>query len=164
MGPSDPILGMSEYGYVRKNADQTFAYLYVELCACGKGLGVLGELLLQNLEQRASELKLGTFGSLKAVMFASSPLSFFLFFFLAATQTQFVMRQADFESFAHPFRFEKFPDDMAMRNEAGCIEDRAAPLAASFFCKVVNLLRVCIFYIIQKHAQVKIIPTIKLSV
>lgn len=162
MGPNDPVLGMSGYGYVRKNADQTFAYLYVELCVCGKGLGVLGELLLQNLEQRTSELKLGMFGSLKAVMFASSSLSFF--FFLAATQMQFVMRQADFESFTHPFMFEKFPDNMAMRNEPRCVEDRAAAPAASFFCKVVNLLHVCMFYVIQKHAQVKIIPTIKLWV
>lgn len=133
MGPNDPILGMSGYGYVKKNADQTFAYLYVELCICGKGLGVLGvlgELPLQNLEQRTSELKLGTFGSLKAVIFASSPLSFFLFFFLAATQMQFVMRQADFESFTHPFMFEKFPDNMAMRSETRCVEDRAAAPAA----------------------------------
>lgn len=155
---------MSGYGYVKKNADQTFAYLYVELCICGKGLGVLGELLLQNLEQRTSELKLGTFGSLKAVIFASSPLSFFLFFFLAATQMQFVMRQADFESFTHPFMFEKFPDNTAMRNETRCVEDRAAAPAASFFCKVVDLLHACMFYVIQEHAQVKIIPTIKLLV
>ena len=45
MGPNDPILGMSKCCYVKKNADQTFAYLRVELCVCGKGLGVLGELL-----------------------------------------------------------------------------------------------------------------------
>ena len=113
------------------------------------------------------KLKLGMFGSLEAIMFASSPLSFFLFFFLAATEIQFVMRQADFESFICPFMFEKFPNDGqegSMRNEARCIEDRAAAPAASFFCKVVNLLCMCIFYIIQKHAKVKIIPTIKLSV
>lgn len=51
-----------------------------------------------------------------------------------------------------------------MRNEAKCIEDRAAALAASFFCKVVNLLHMCLFYIIQEHAKVKIIPTVKLLV
>lgn len=61
------------------------------------------------------KLKLGVFGSLKAVMFASSPLSFFLFFFLAATEVQFVVRQAYFESFACPFMFEKFPNKMAGR-------------------------------------------------
>lgn len=59
------------------------------------------------------KLKLGMFGSLKAVMFSSSPLPVFLFFFLAATEIQFVMRQADFESFTHPFMFEKFPNKMA---------------------------------------------------
>ena len=51
-----------------------------------------------------------------------------------------------------------------MRNGARCIEDRAAAPVASFFCKVVNLRRIRIFYIIQKYAKVKIIPTIKLSV
>lgn len=51
-----------------------------------------------------------------------------------------------------------------MRNEARCIEDRAVAPAPSFFCKVVDLLHVVIFYIIQKHVKVKIIPTIKFSV
>lgn len=77
---------------------------------------------LQNLDsvlvawaQSWCKLKLGMFWSLKAVMFAPSPLSFFLFFFLAATEIQSVMRQADFESFTRPFMFEKFPNKMARR-------------------------------------------------
>lgn len=53
-----------------------------------------------------------------------------------------------------------------MRNEARYryIEERAAAPAARFFCKVLNLLHICIFYIIQRHAKVKIILTIKPSV
>lgn len=54
------------------------------------------------------------FGSLKAIMFASSP-RLFSFFFLAVTEMQFVMRQADFELLTCPYMFEKFPNKMARR-------------------------------------------------
>lgn len=58
------------------------------------------------------KLKLGMFEALKAIMFASSPLFSFSFSWL---QIQFVMRQADFESFTCPFMFEKLPNKMARR-------------------------------------------------
>lgn len=90
-----------------------------------------------------AELNLGMFGAhVWAAMFSSSTLSFLLFL-ACYWNSVFAMRQKDFELFMHPFVFEKFPDEEgSLKVEARCMENRAATLAASFSCEVVNLLHI----------------------
>lgn len=106
----------------KRKADQMFAYLHAELCCLWQKTWLALQTPICKIWSRMlavwahcwCKLKLGMFGSLKAIMLASSPR---LSFFLTETEIeiQFAMGQADFESLSCPFLFKSFPHKMTRR-------------------------------------------------